>query len=133
MHVGQDDMPVADARREVGAELLIGLSTHSPAQLEAGIGGRRRPAQRRPGVGDADQAGAAGRRARVRAPGGGRAGPTCRGSPSAASTRSNVTEVVDAGAERVVVVRAIRDAADPRAAAAELRAALERGRVGAAQ
>ncbi len=45
----------------------------------------------------------------------------------------NVTEVVDAGAERVVVVRAIRDAADPRTAAAELRAALERGRVGAAQ
>ena len=32
--------------------------------------------------------------------------------------RANVGEVVEAGAERIVVVRAIRDAADPRAAAA---------------
>jgi thiamine-phosphate pyrophosphorylase len=32
-----------------------------------------------------------------------------------------------AGAERIVVVRAIRDAPDPAAAAAELRAALEAG------
>jgi thiamine monophosphate synthase len=32
-----------------------------------------------------------------------------------------------------VVVRAIRDAADPRAAAAQIRAALERRTVGAAQ
>ena len=31
---------------------------------------------------------------------------------------TNVVDVVDAGAERVVVVRAIRDAADPGAAAA---------------
>ena len=45
----------------------------------------------------------------------------------------NAAEVVDAGAERVVVVRAIRDADDPRSAAAELRAALDGGRVGAAR
>ena len=37
VHVGQDDMPVAQARREAGGELLVGLSTHSPEQLEAGI------------------------------------------------------------------------------------------------
>jgi thiamine-phosphate pyrophosphorylase len=36
----------------------------------------------------------------------------------------NVAEVVAAGARRIVVVRAIRDAADPEAAAAALRAAL---------
>jgi thiamine-phosphate pyrophosphorylase len=36
----------------------------------------------------------------------------------------NVGQVVEAGATRVVVVRAIRDAADPKAAAAGLRAAL---------
>ena len=46
---------------------------------------------------------------------------------------SNVAEVVEAGASRIVVVRAIRDAADPRAAAAALRAALDRRPVGAAQ
>ena len=45
----------------------------------------------------------------------------------------NVAEVADAGAERAVVVRAIRHAPDPRAAAAHLRAALERKPVGAAQ
>ena len=37
----------------------------------------------------------------------------------------NVRQVTAAGAERIVVVRAIRDAADPTAAAAALRAALE--------
>ena len=37
----------------------------------------------------------------------------------------NVREVLAAGAERIVVVRAIRDAADPRAAAAALRSALD--------
>jgi thiamine-phosphate pyrophosphorylase len=36
----------------------------------------------------------------------------------------NVADVVAAGARRIVVVRAIRDAADPEAAAAELRTAL---------
>jgi thiamine-phosphate pyrophosphorylase len=36
----------------------------------------------------------------------------------------NVAEVADAGAERVVVVRAIRDADDPEATARALRAAL---------
>ena len=30
VHVGQDDMPVAEARAIVGADRLIGLSTHTP-------------------------------------------------------------------------------------------------------
>ena len=38
---------------------------------------------------------------------------------------ANVAEVAAAGAPRVAVVRAIRDAPEPRAAAAGLRAALE--------
>jgi thiamine-phosphate pyrophosphorylase len=42
-------------------------------------------------------------------------------------------EVRDAGAERVVVVRAVRDAADPEAAARALRRALEESPVGAAR
>ncbi len=37
VHLGQDDMAPADAREVVGDELLIGLSTHSPEQLEAAI------------------------------------------------------------------------------------------------
>ena len=35
VHVGQDDMPVAGVRRLVGTARVIGLSTHSPSQLEA--------------------------------------------------------------------------------------------------
>ena len=35
VHVGQEDMPVADARALVGDEMLIGLSTHSEAQIDA--------------------------------------------------------------------------------------------------
>ena len=48
----------------------------------------------------------------------------CRSSRSAASTPSNVDAVVEAGARRIAVVRAITEAADPRAAAAALRAAV---------
>jgi thiamine-phosphate pyrophosphorylase len=43
----------------------------------------------------------------------------------------NVREVIAAGATRAVVVRAIRDADDPPAAAAALREALEEAEVGA--
>jgi thiamine-phosphate pyrophosphorylase len=45
----------------------------------------------------------------------------------------NVTEVAAAGAERIVVVRALRAAADPAAVAGELLDVLEGSRVGAAQ
>ncbi|MDR3362707.1 MAG: thiamine phosphate synthase [Desulfovibrio sp.] len=35
VHVGQEDLPVAEVRRLVGPEMLIGLSTHSPEQARA--------------------------------------------------------------------------------------------------
>ena len=35
LHLGQDDLPVAIARRIVGPDVLIGRSTHSPAQCDA--------------------------------------------------------------------------------------------------
>lgn len=38
VHVGQDDLPPADARRLLGAEALIGYSTHDLAQIEAAAG-----------------------------------------------------------------------------------------------
>ncbi|MCA1690293.1 MAG: thiamine phosphate synthase, partial [Actinobacteria bacterium] len=38
VHVGQDDIAVADARAIVGPDLLIGLSTHTPAQVDAARG-----------------------------------------------------------------------------------------------
>ncbi len=32
LHVGQDDLPAPEARRQLGPERLLGLSTHSPQQ-----------------------------------------------------------------------------------------------------
>jgi thiamine-phosphate pyrophosphorylase len=37
VHVGQDDMPPAEARALLGPDAMIGFSTHSPAQLAAAI------------------------------------------------------------------------------------------------
>ena len=132
VHVGQDDMPVADARREAGGELLVGLSTHSPEQLEAGIDSGAdqlsvgpvwetptKPG--RPAAGLDYVRHAAERR------------PPVPWFAIGGIDADNVAGVVEAGAERAVVVRAIRDAADPRAAAATIRSALEGRTVGAAQ
>ena len=35
VHVGQDDVPVAEARAAAGPDSLVGLSTHSPGQVDA--------------------------------------------------------------------------------------------------
>jgi thiamine-phosphate pyrophosphorylase len=37
VHVGQDDLPPAAARRLLGAEATIGYSTHTLAQIDAGV------------------------------------------------------------------------------------------------
>ncbi|UCF34926.1 MAG: thiamine phosphate synthase [Phycisphaerales bacterium] len=37
VHVGQDDLPVEQARRIAGADLIIGVSTHTKAQLAEAI------------------------------------------------------------------------------------------------
>jgi thiamine-phosphate pyrophosphorylase len=132
VHVGQEDMPVAAARRLAGPEALVGLSTHSGEQVDAACAatGANRPDQisvgpvwatptkeGRPGTGLRLIEYAA-REATIPwfAIGGINAG--------------NVWSVVAAGTERIVVVRAIRDAADPAAAARSLREALG-DRVGA--
>jgi thiamine-phosphate pyrophosphorylase len=123
VHVGQDDEPVAEVRERVGPNVLIGLSTHSPDQFDAALHSGAdqlsvgpvwetptkagRPAA---GLDYVRHAAAAGGNAPWFAIGG--------------IDRDNVRDVVAAGARRIVVVRAIRDAADPQRAAAELREAL---------
>lgn len=120
VHVGQDDTPVAEARRLVGRDKLVGLSTHSAEQIAAAEGvdyisvgpvweTPTKPG--RPAVG-LELVREATRAAPVPffAIGG--------------ITEQNVHEVVAAGATRIAVVRAIRDAADPSAAARALRSAL---------
>jgi len=132
VHVGQDDLPVAAARAESGGALLVGLSTHSPAQLEAGIAAGAdqlsigpvwetptKPGRAAAGLVYVRQAAA--RR------------PPVPWFAIGGIGEGNVAEVAAAGAERVVVVRALREARDPARAAAAIRAALERDRVGAAQ
>jgi thiamine-phosphate pyrophosphorylase len=120
VHLGQDDMPVAEARELLGPDVLIGLSTHSPAQFDAALRS------------DADQLSVgpvwetptkAGRPAagldyvRYAAERGGETPWFAIGGIDA----GNVSEVVDAGARRIVVLRAIRDADDPERAAVALR------------
>ena len=123
VHVGQDDPPVAEVREQVGSRLLIGLSTHSPAQFDAALRSEADQLSVGPVWETPSKLGrpAAGldyvRHAAL--VGGDRAWFAIGG-----IDLSNVGEVVVAGARRIVVLRAIRDAGDPEAAAAALRAAL---------
>lgn len=39
VHVGQDDLGVDDARRVVGASAAVGISTHTPEQVDAALAG----------------------------------------------------------------------------------------------
>jgi thiamine-phosphate pyrophosphorylase len=124
VHVGQDDMRVGRAREIVGPERIIGLSTHTPAQVDGaesvdyiGVGPVNATPTKpgRPAVGlDLVRYASAHARVPFFAIGG--------------IDRSNIAAVRAAGAERVAVVRAIVDAVDPEAAA---RALIEEVRVGA--
>jgi len=117
VHLGQDDEPVPVVREQVGPDMLIGLSTHTPEQLRGAVSS------------GADQLSVGPVRETPTKPGRAAAGLSyvahaarhAAGRPWFAIggiDLDNVHEVIDAGATRIVVVRAIRDAADPRAAAA---------------
>jgi thiamine-phosphate pyrophosphorylase len=125
VHLGQDDMPVAEAREQLGPDLLIGLSTHSPGQFDAALASEADQLSVGPVWETPTKAGrpAAGLDyVRHAAEHGGDAPWFAIGGIDA----GNLSEVIAAGARRVVVVRAIRDAADPEAAARSLRDALPR-------
>jgi thiamine-phosphate pyrophosphorylase len=123
VHVGQDDMPVAEVRELVGPDMLVGLSTHSPAEIDAvdatlvdyiGVGPIHETPTKpgRPAVGlDLLRHAAANSPVPFFAIGGIDAG--------------NLQEALDAGATRVCVLRAIADAADPELAARALRERLD--------
>jgi thiamine-phosphate pyrophosphorylase len=125
VHLGQDDAPVESARQLVGGELLIGLSTHSPEQIDAGLEsdadylgvGPVYETATKPGVNPVGL-----ELVRDAAARGGRKPWFAIGGIDEASAPA----VAEAGASRIAVVRAIRDASDPRAAARALRAAVSR-------
>jgi thiamine-phosphate pyrophosphorylase len=116
VHVGQDDMPVADAREIVGPDRLIGLSTHTPAQIDAargvdyiGVGPVHATPTKpgRPAVGlELVRYAASHARVPFFAIGG--------------IDPGNVDAVRAAGASRIAVVRALTQAGDPEAAARAL-------------
>ncbi|WP_336670962.1 thiamine phosphate synthase [Tsukamurella sp. USMM236] len=124
LHLGQDDLPVPVAREIVGPDVVIGRSTHDGAQAlaaaaEEGVDyfctGPCWPTPTKPGR---------------YAPG----LPLVRETAAAAPTRkwfaiggidlARVPEVTAAGADAIVVVRAITAAEDPESAARALKAAL---------
>lgn len=123
VHVGQDDMPVEDVREMVGCDMLIGLSTHAPEEIDAvdptvvdyiGVGPvHETPTKEgRPAVGlELVRYAAANATVPFFAIGG--------------LNAENLDEVLDAGATRVCVLRAIADAEDPEAAARTIRERLD--------
>ncbi len=118
IHVGQEDLPVQEVREIVGPEMLVGLSTHSPAEIDAvdpdlvdyiGVGPVHETPTKpgRPAVGlELVRYAAANATVPFFAIGGLDAG--------------NLSDVVATGGRRVCVLRAIAGSADPEAAAREL-------------
>jgi thiamine-phosphate pyrophosphorylase len=127
LHLGQDDLPLTVARDIIGPSPVIGRSTHDAAQVVAAVAeavdyfcvGPCWPTPTKPG----------------------------RPAPGLSLVRSTAAlagdkpwfaiggidaerlpEVLDAGARRIVVVRAITGAQDPRDAAAQLSSALAAAR-----
>ena len=117
------------ARKLVGDDAIVGLSTHSMQQAQAGGRSGADYIAVGPVHATPTKAGRPGDRRRAD-----------RATPPRTSSvpwfaiggidAGNVGAVVKAGARRIVVVRAIAEADDPEAAARALRAAVERGRRG---
>jgi thiamine-phosphate pyrophosphorylase len=123
LHLGQGDLPLGVAREFVGPDTLIGLSTHDSGQVAAAGEGDAdyfcvgpcwptptKPGRAAPGLGVVRAAAELGGQKPWFAIGG--------------IDLQRLPEVLYAGARRIVVVRAITAAEDPRAAAEQLRSAL---------
>ena len=123
LHVGQDDLPVAEARAALGPQAIIGLSTHTPAQVDSGVRSgadyisvgpiwetptkEGRPATGLDLIHHAAEAT--------------KTAPTTPFFAIGGIDTANAGDVLAAGARRLCVVRAIRDAENPASAAAQLR------------
>ncbi|MFF0227799.1 thiamine phosphate synthase [Streptomyces sp. NPDC004629] len=126
LHLGQGDLPVPAARAVLGADVLLGRSTHAPAEAAAaavqdGVDyfctgpcwpTPTKPGRPAPGLDLVRYTAGLGTDRPWFAIGG--------------IDLGNLDQVLDAGARRVVVVRAITEADDPGAAAAEFAERLRR-------
>jgi thiamine-phosphate pyrophosphorylase len=118
VHLGQDDLPVEVARRILGPDAVIGLSTHSPEQFDAVsmeadylCAGPvwetpTKPGRPAAGLDLIRHAAKSGEERPWFAIGG--------------INGENLPEVLDAGASRIVVVRAVTEAVSPGEASREL-------------
>lgn len=124
VHVGQDDAPPSLARRILGPDAIVGLSTHAPAEMDAAVGQPvdylsagpvsatpTKPGRPGTGLGYLRQAAAT---------------TTVPWFVTGGVTPDTVPEMVYAGARRFVVVRWLTEAADPAAAAQALRSVIDR-------
>ena len=123
LHLGQDDLPLASAREIVGPRALIGRSTHAFGEATRALSEDvdyfcvgpcwptpTKPGRPAPGLDLVRDVAAIDTVKPWFAIGG--------------IDEDRLGEVLDAGARRIVVVRAITEAADPGAAARRLRAAI---------
>lgn len=123
LHIGQTDLPPSAARQLVGEDILIGLSTHTPEQMhragEAPVDyfcvgpvfeTPTKPGREATGY---DLVRLAAKEA-----------PAKPWFAIGGIDTSNVADVVEAGASRIVVVRAITQARDPAEAVGRLRSSL---------
>ncbi|RAV18054.1 thiamine phosphate synthase [Mycolicibacterium sp. GF69] len=123
LHLGQDDLPLAMARDIIGARPVIGRSTHDADQVAAAVAEPvdyfcvgpcwptpTKPGRPAPGLDLVRHAAERGGDKPWFAIGG--------------IDADRLPEVLAAGARRIVVVRAITAAEDPRTAAAQLKAVL---------
>ena len=127
LHLGQDDLPVTWARRVVGDEVVIGRSTHDAAQaaaaaVEPGVDyfctgpcwpTPTKPGRPAPGLDLVRHTAASGTTRPWFAIGG--------------IDEQRLDAVLDAGADRVVVVRVLTEADDPLAAARRISTRLRAG------
>jgi thiamine-phosphate pyrophosphorylase len=126
VHLGQDDLPVEVARRILGPAAVIGMSTHSPEQFDATsmeadylCAGPvwetpTKPGRPAAGLDLIRHAARSGEQRPWFAIGG--------------IDQENLPEALDAGAERIVVVRAVTEAVSPGEASGELARAVWRER-----
>ncbi|MCH0542570.1 thiamine phosphate synthase [Streptomyces sp. MUM 203J] len=120
LHLGQGDLPVPAARAILGDGVLIGRSTHAEAEVAAAVAEPgvdyfctgpcwptpTKPGRHAPGLDLVRYAASLGQERPWFAIGG--------------IDAANLDQVLDAGARRIVVVRAVTEADDPAAATADL-------------
>lgn len=126
VHVGQEDATPAEARAILGGDRIVGRSTHAPAQADAALAdpevdylsiGPVHATPTKPGrpAAGLEYVEYAARAAKQRKPWFAIGG----------LDEGNLEAVIERGARRIVVVRALTGASDPEAAARALRTALE--------